>query len=82
MNDRRGQNEKKVCDSFFYFLFYIFDVTLLIEKITVTFYEKQTVYCICSFISVSVAVTRQKRFFVEKNHVIKVISGIHGMEKS
>ena len=58
MNDRRGQMKIKVCDScFFYFLFYIFDVTLLIEKITVT-YEKQTVYCICSFISMSVAVTR------------------------
>ena len=41
----------------FYFLFYIFDGTLLIEKIIVA-YEKQTVYCICSFISVSVAVTR------------------------
>ena len=23
----------------------------------------------------------QETFFVEKNHVIKVISGIHGMEK-
>ena len=29
----------------FYFLFYIFDGTLLIEKIIVA-YEKQTVYCI------------------------------------
>ena len=33
MNDRRGQMKIKVCDScFYYFLFYIFDVTLLIEK--------------------------------------------------